>query len=189
MFRYFGHDKVYVLNGGLPKWLAENRPLASGAVTVSASSPSRFQAKINPQLLCPLESIKSAASQPDDPNASIPLPFQLVDMRPEGRFNGTVPEPRAGLKSGHIPGSVNAPWSSWLSPQQTLLNPIELKARCETLGLNPNAPSVMSCGSGVTACVGALAFYELGNASTAVYDGAWAEWGSLPDVPVSVKTH
>jgi thiosulfate/3-mercaptopyruvate sulfurtransferase len=180
MFRYFGHERVYVLNGGLPKWLAENRPTESGKAFMPTSNTAPFHSQIQPELLCHWETLQVACEQEK-------APFQIVDMRSAGRFQAQEPEPRAGLKSGHIPGSINAPWSSWLQPDKTLLSKTDLQARCQTLGLNWEASTVTTCGSGITACVGALALYELGNPDVAVYDGAWAEWGALPNVPIQPR--
>jgi thiosulfate/3-mercaptopyruvate sulfurtransferase len=187
MLRYFGHERVYVLNGGLPKWVTENRPLENGLPKPKVEGNAqngRFKARVQPLLLCPLDTLQAAVS--DSLKIQAPrLPFQILDMRSAGRFQGKEPEPRAGLKGGHIPGSLNAPWGAWLNPDQTLLSPAALAARCQQIGLDWAAPTVSTCGSGLTACIGALALYELGNAASAVYDGSWAEWGALAESPVA----
>jgi thiosulfate/3-mercaptopyruvate sulfurtransferase len=178
-FRYFGHERVLVLNGGLPKWIAENLPVQEGPVAFTRSLKPGFKARVNASLLTPLADVRLAASQPEQPGQP-----QIIDMRPAGRFQGKDSEPRPGLKRGHIPGSLNAPWASWLTEEKTLLSREGLQARCQQLGIDWQAPAIATCGSGITACVGALALYELGNPAVSVYDGAWAEWGSLEDTPV-----
>jgi len=179
-FRYFGHERVYVLNGGLPKWLQENRPTESGpasAPTQPEASP--FEPQPQPAMVIGLEDIRdvidATTGKPRTP---------ILDMRPAGRFTGAEPEPRAGLKRGHIPGSLSAPWASWLNEDKTLLSRPELEEKCRQLGLDWQNSAITTCGSGVTACVGAIALYELGNSQVAVYDGAWAEWGSREDTPI-----
>jgi len=176
MFRFFGHEQVSVLNGGFPKWEREARSLESGMpkVTVAAFTPNP-----NPSLLADWQSLQDGLVQKNAPS-------QVLDMRSAGRFNGSEPEPRVGLRSGHIPRSINLPWTSLLDPEEkTLLSPTTLKARFKASGLNPEDVTICSCGSGITACVGLLALAVAGgNEKASVYDGSWAEWGSRNDLPV-----
>jgi thiosulfate/3-mercaptopyruvate sulfurtransferase len=108
-----------------------------------------------------------------------------VDLRPAGRFTGADPEPRAGLRGGHIPGSRNLPHAELVASDGTLLPPEALRRRLETAGIDPARPVVATCGSGTSACAIALALHVLGQERTAVYDGAWTEWGGRADTPVA----
>ncbi|HET7341344.1 MAG TPA: rhodanese-like domain-containing protein, partial [Methylomirabilota bacterium] len=109
---------------------------------------------------------------------------QVLDARSAGRFAGTEPEPRAGLRGGHIPGSLNLPYETLYRPDGTLKAPDELRAAVQGAGVDLGRPIVTTCGSGVTASVLALALHRLGRADVAVYDGSWSEWGAQPDTPV-----
>lgn len=188
MFRFFGHERVRVLNGGLPKWEREGRPLASGLPT---PRPAVFAATPNPSLLTDWQAIQTHLAQAG--LAKLPQtaseqesPSQVLDLRSVGRFYGRDPEPRAGLRRGHIPGSRNIPWTDLLHPdEKTLLPPEILKARFEEAGLDIRKSVACSCGSGITACVGLLALFILGNDKASVYDGSWAEWGGRTDLPVT----
>jgi len=175
MFRFFGHEQVAVLNGGLPKWEREDRPLESGMPQPASAV---FTPNLNPFLLADWQSIQKNISQKN-------APLQVMDMRSAGRFNGTEPEPRAGLRSGHIPGSINIPWTSLIHPNDKTLLPLNtLKARFQDCGLSPDEAIICSCGSGITACVGLLALAVAGNQKASVYDGSWVEWVSRNDLPV-----
>jgi thiosulfate/3-mercaptopyruvate sulfurtransferase len=177
MFRYFGHEQIAVLNGGLPKWEREGRSLESGLVKVKHAE---FIAKPNPALLSDWQSIQKNLSQKD-------LSSQVLDMRSTGRFNGEETEPRPGLRSGHIPNSQNLPWTQLIDPEaKTMLSPDALKERFKGCGMSPEKSTIFSCGSGITACVGLLALAVSGNQKASVYDGSWAEWGSRNDLPVEV---
>lgn len=172
-FRAFGHDRVAVLDGGLPKWVAEGRPLASGP---AAPSPRRFTPRFRPELVRGRDDVlANIASQAE----------QLVDARSVGRFAGTEPEPRAGLRGGHVPGSFSLPFTDLLDPQsKRVCPPEEIAARFRAAGIDLARPLIASCGSGITACVLALGAYLAGRRDMAVYDGSWTEWAQRLELPV-----
>lgn len=170
MLRLFGHDAVGLLDGGLPKWVREGRPLESG---LPHPAPANFSAKFRPELIRTLADIQRIT-------ATRSGAVQLVDARSAGRFAGTEPEPRAGLPAGHMPQAINLPYTSLLDPvSKTLLPPTEIDTRIRAAGINPDAPIITTCGSGVTACVVSFGLHLIGQDS-AVYDGSWTEWASTP---------
>ncbi len=173
MFRAMGHTDVRVLNGGLKKWKAEGRPLEDGEPR--RRSERHFTAMLNAELVRDVGDIKGLIAS---------KAAQIVDARAAGRFEGTVPEPRKGLRSGHIPGSRNVPFASLLNADGTLKPAAELEAIFARAGVDTGRPVVASCGSGVTAGVVALALAVLGRADAAVYDGSWTEWGADPSLPI-----
>jgi len=174
MFRVFGHDGVAVLDGGSRKWRAEGRPMESGIPTPAAR---RFTPRFRKELLADLERVRGTLRAGAE---------QLVDARSAGRFAGTEPEPRPGLRGGHIPGSRNLPYERLFEPEDgTLLAPGGgLRQAFETSGVDPGRPVVATCGSGVSAAVLALGLFLLGREDAAVYDGSWTEWAGRPDTPV-----
>jgi len=175
-FRYFGHEDVAVLDGGLPKWLAEGRPVEDGPVRAGER---HFTPRVDGLLLREKDQVLANISRRRE---------QILDARSKERFEGSAPEPRAGLRGGHIPGSYNLPFPELLDDEtKTFRSPEELRARFGASGIDLSKPIVTSCGSGVTAAILSLALYQLGARETAVYDGSWAEWGQ-PDEATPVDT-
>jgi thiosulfate/3-mercaptopyruvate sulfurtransferase len=171
-FRAFGHDAVAVLDGGLPKWTAEGRQLESGE-----PKPERrvFRATQRPGVVRDLAAMRDNLTTQRE---------QVLDARSAGRFAATEPEPRAGLRGGHIPGSLNLPSDTLLRSDGTLLPPGDLRKRFEAAGIDFARPVTTTCGSGITASVLAFALHLLGHPRVAVYDGSWTEWGGRADTPV-----
>jgi thiosulfate/3-mercaptopyruvate sulfurtransferase len=172
----FGHDAAAVLDGGLPKWQRENRPVEAG----DPSSPS------------------STAYRPDyraarlrgvgDILGNVETGAELVlDARAAGRFTGETPEPRAGMRSGHIPGSASLPYTDLLNADGTFRSPEAIRDRFAQAGVTAGRPVVTSCGSGVTACILTLGLRLAGLPEGSVYDGSWTEWGGRSDTPVETK--
>src|SRR6516225_54812 len=173
MLRLFGHHDVAVLDGGLPKWRTEGRPLGAA---VPNPSPRHFTARFDPALVRDKKAVlENLAARRE----------QVVDARAAGRFDGTAPEPRAGMRSGHIPGSRNLPYELVTDPgTRQLKSADELTRVFRDAGVALDRPVVTSCGSGVTACALAFALHRIGHPGAAVYDGSWSEWGLPGDTPI-----
>ena len=172
-FRYFGHQDVAVLDGGLPKWMAEGRAVEDGP---ARPVERHFTARMNSFMLRDKGQVRSNIEGRRE---------QLLDARSRGRFQGDDPEPREGLRRGRVPGSLNLPFTDLIEPEsQTLRSLDELKARFDAAGIDMKRPVVTTCGSGITAAVLALGLHILGHKDLALYDGSWAEWGLPGDTPV-----
>jgi len=164
-FRAMGHDRVAVLNGGLKKWLAEGRPVTNELPSVA---PATYTPSFNGDLVRSADDVRDALA------GAAP---QIIDARSNDRFIGAAPEPRAGLRSGAMPGARNAPFDQLINAGGTLKAPDALRDIFEGAGVDLAAPAITTCGSGVTAAVLALALETLGHRQWSLYDGSWAEWG------------
>jgi thiosulfate/3-mercaptopyruvate sulfurtransferase len=172
----FGHDQVAVLDGGLPKWVREARAIESGSP--APPTPASFLPEFRATRLRGVgDVLRNVASQAE----------LVLDARATGRFTGATPEPRAGMRSGHIPGSENVPYTELLNADGTFRSIAELKARFSKAGVDGSLPVITSCGSGVTACILAVGLRLAGLPEGAVYDGSWTEWGGRSDTPVETR--
>lgn len=169
LLRLFNHFDAAVLDGGLRKWRAEDRPLESGPP--DAPPAGRFTATFAPARVRNLSQVRKA---------SLDNETQILDARSPGRFAGTDPEPRPGLPSGHIPGSINLPFQAVTRADGTVKPKGELAQAFATAGVDLDRPIVTTCGSGISACNLTFALHLLGHEDAAVYDGSWAEWGADP---------
>jgi thiosulfate/3-mercaptopyruvate sulfurtransferase len=169
----FGHDRAVVLDGGLPAWLREGRPVETGAA--AAFAPASFRPDFRAARVRGIGDMLANIASRDD---------LVLDARAAGRFDATVPEPRAGMRGGHIPGANSLPFTELLTADGKMLPPEALRARLAAAGADGTRPVVTSCGSGVTAAVITLAMARVGLPVGAVYDGSWTEWGGRPDTPV-----
>jgi len=172
MFRVMGHDQVAVLDGGLPKWMAEDHPVEQGwPQNPHGEFKSHFDAGLVRDLASVLGVVESHAEQ-------------IVDARAAARFFGQAPEPRAGLRSGHMPGALSLPSSQVVTAEGMLAPRAALEALFIEAGVDLDRPVLTSCGSGISAAILSLALARLGRWRTPVYDGSWTEWGGLADTPV-----
>jgi thiosulfate/3-mercaptopyruvate sulfurtransferase len=172
-FRVMGVEDVTVLNGGLPKWKGEGLPLESGEPRLRSTR--HFTSRRNADLVRDVFDMKALLK---DRSA------EIVDARSAERFAGQAPEPRPGLRSGHIPGAHNLPYGKLLKQDGTLKSHAQIEALFNQAGVDLSKPVVASCGSGITASVLALALAEIGHRRAAVYDGSWSEWGADEKLPI-----
>lgn len=173
MFRAMGAERVFVLDGGLPRWLAEGRPVEDGVVK---RPPRHFTARLNHALLATKSDVEEAL------NTGSSL---VVDARSAERFAGTAPEPRKELRSGHMPGALNLPYTNLIGPDGSLKSVDALMGAFADAGVELDRPVITTCGSGVSAAILSLALRSIGHTSVSIYDGSWAEWGADPNLPLA----
>ncbi|MBL3575580.1 3-mercaptopyruvate sulfurtransferase [Rhodovulum sulfidophilum] len=171
-FRLMGKTDIAVLDGGLPKWRAEERPIEDMPPVVRDR---HMTVQRQAGLIKDVTQVAAASKLGD---------YEIVDARGASRFEGTDPEPRPGLRSGHIPGSKNVPFATLLNADATMKSPEALKAVFEAAGVDLRKPVITSCGSGVTAAILSLALEVIGHRNHSLYDGSWSEWGMYGDLPV-----
>ncbi|MDB5525659.1 MAG: sseA [Rhizobium sp.] len=170
LFRTMGAKNVYVMDGGLDGWKKEGRPLTAD---LPEPKPATFRAHFDPSRVTTLEAMKDIVARGTR---------QIADARSAGRFAGTDPEPRAGLRSGHMPGAKSLP-SGVFSENGHFKSLSDLRRTIEDAGIDLSRPVVTSCGSGITAAIITLALTSLGHSDNTLYDGSWSEWGGRDDTP------
>ena len=173
LFKLMGQNNIAVLDGGLPKWQAEGRPVEDLPPVIRDR---HITVRRQNHLVKDVTQV-SAASKLGD--------YEIIDARSPGRFRGEEPEPRAGLRPGHIPGSKNVCFKDLLNADQTMKNPLEIRQIFEAAGVDFNKPAITTCGSGVTAAVLSLGLERIGKTDHSLYDGSWSEWGLFPTVPIA----
>ncbi|WMS43254.1 3-mercaptopyruvate sulfurtransferase [Acuticoccus sp. MNP-M23] len=174
MFRVMGHD-AKILDGGFARWRAEGFPVETGAA--APAGPASFTARFDPNLYADADTVARTLDKGGN----------VLDARGAPRFEGAVPEPRPGLRAGHMPGARNLPYASLVAEDGTLKKGDALKTAIDAAEIDPQRPVITSCGSGVTAAILSLALSEIGVPSR-VYDGSWTEWGGDPARPVATGT-
>jgi thiosulfate/3-mercaptopyruvate sulfurtransferase len=173
-FRLFGHGKVFVLDGGLPTWMREGRPVEHGPAPAPKSGDFAVLTP-HPELVRDLDQVWRALERRSE---------QIVDVRPAIRFAGNAPEPRPGLRAGHMPGAINLPVAELMDADGRLKPAENLADAFEKAGVDLDGTIVTSCGSGIAASVAALGLARLNHWNAAVYDGSWTEWGAHASAPV-----
>ncbi len=173
MFRYMGQRDIAVLDGGLPKWISEGHPVTNDAPVIKDR---HMTVKRDPSLVKDVTQVAHASKLGE---------YEIIDVRGHERFSGTIEEPRAGMRSGHIPGSKNVPFPTLLNADQTLKSPDALRQVLSDANVDLSKPVITTCGSGVTAAILCLALEQIGKTDFALYDGSWTEWGAFDYLPIA----
>lgn len=173
LFKLMGQNDVAVLDGGLPKWVAEGRELEDMPPIIRDR---HMTVRRQAHLVKDVTQVSAASKLRDQ---------EIIDARSSGRFRGEEPEPRPGMRGGHIPGSKNVHYASLLNGDQTMKSPEDTRAIFEAAGVDLSKPAITTCGSGVTAAILSLAMARMGKDDHSLYDGSWSEWGMFPTVPVA----